>query len=114
MAANEEVMKQMDEAAGQADVEFQKNFDKWTAKDVAAWWTAWYLNPDFALGRGIRRTMPDFFFLKKLDRRHRYALAFFVEKATASFVSVLAPNAKYGLKRGIKGWGAYLSARAKK
>ena len=54
-------------------------------------------NPDFALGRGIRRTMPDFFVLKRLDRSHRYALAFFVEKVLASFVSVLTPNAKSGL-----------------
>jgi hypothetical protein len=54
------------------------------------------LNPEFALGRGIRRTMPDFFFLKKFARSPRYALTFFVEKVSASFVSALAPNAKSG------------------
>ena len=59
------------------------------------------LNPKFALGRGIRRTMRDFFFLKKLDRSHRYALTFFVEKISALFVSVLAPNAKFGLNTKI-------------
>ena len=42
--------------------------------------------------------MRDFFLLKKFDRSHRYALTFFVEKISALFVSVLAPNAKFGLK----------------
>src|SRR3989339_1181838 len=56
------------------------------------------LNPEFAIGRGIRRTMPDFFFRKKLNRMQRYAFAFFVKKASASFASVLAPIAKSGIK----------------
>jgi len=55
------------------------------------------LNPEFAIGRGIRRTMPDFFFRKKLNRMQRYAFAFFVKKASSSFASVLAPIAKSGL-----------------
>ncbi|MBI2118499.1 MAG: hypothetical protein HYT97_02600 [Elusimicrobia bacterium] len=60
------------------------------------------LNPDFALGRWIRRMMADFFVLKKFDRRQRYALTFFVEKVSPSFVSVLTPNAKSGLKSQAK------------
>jgi hypothetical protein len=59
------------------------------------------LNPDFAIGRGIRRRIRDFFFLKTLNRRHRYAFAFFVEKATGFFLSVLAPIAKSGLNETI-------------
>jgi len=42
--------------------------------------------------------MPDFFFLKKLNRMQRYAFAFFVKNASSSFASVLAPIAKSGLK----------------
>jgi hypothetical protein len=73
------------------------------------------LNPDFALGRGIRRRRPDFFFLKKFGRCPSIDLTFFVEKAAASYVShqrlcrprcrtlcarpVLTPNAKSGLKQ---------------
>jgi len=57
-----------------------------------------YFNPEFAIGRGIRQTMPDFFFRKKLNRMQRYAFAFFVKKASASFASVLAPIAKSGFK----------------
>jgi hypothetical protein len=63
-------------------------------------------NPDFAIGRGIRRRIRDFFFLKTLNRRHRYAFAFFVEKATGFFLSVLAPIAKSGFNlfcEGISG-----------
>jgi hypothetical protein len=79
------------------------------------------LNPDFALGRGIRRRKPDFFFLKKFVRCPYIDLTFFVAveedgvavlmkngasapramgapKVSASFVSVLTPNAKSGLK----------------
>ncbi|OGS24185.1 MAG: hypothetical protein A2314_04170 [Elusimicrobia bacterium RIFOXYB2_FULL_50_12] len=46
--------------------------------------------------------MRDFFFRKKLNRRQRYAFAFFVEKASALFASVLAPIAKSGLNRNIR------------
>ncbi|MBK8574766.1 MAG: outer membrane beta-barrel protein [Elusimicrobia bacterium] len=55
------------------------------------------LNPDFAIGHGIPQKVRDFFFLKTLNRRHRYAFAFFVEKAAGFFISVLAPIAKSGL-----------------
>jgi len=41
------------------------------------------LNPDFALGRGIRRMMPDFSVLKKFVRCLYSALPFFVEKVSA-------------------------------
>ncbi|MBP8005195.1 MAG: hypothetical protein KA044_09165, partial [Elusimicrobia bacterium] len=55
------------------------------------------VNLNFSVGRGIRRTMPDFFFFKKFVRCHRIDLTFFVEKATASFVSVLVPTEKVRL-----------------
>jgi hypothetical protein len=41
--------------------------------------------------------MPDFFFLKKFVRCPGIALTFFVEKASASFVSVLGPTKKFRL-----------------
>jgi|GEM_PF-138509 len=53
-------------------------------------------NPDFALGRGIRQRMPDIFFLKKFVHGTTMAFTFFVETISASFVSVLTPNAKFG------------------
>ncbi len=43
MADNAEMMKQMDEAAAQAEVEFTKNFAGWKAEDVVSWWSRWYL-----------------------------------------------------------------------
>ena len=43
MPANEELMKQMDEAAKQAEEELRSNLDKWSAKDVIGWWAKWYL-----------------------------------------------------------------------
>ena len=57
-------------------------------------------NPDFALGRGIRRMMPEFSVLKKFVRCPKSPSPFFVGKVSAvgsaSFVSVLTPNAKSG------------------
>jgi len=55
------------------------------------------LNPNFALDRGIRRRMPDIFFLKKFVHATSMAFTFCVETASAFFVSVLASNAKSGL-----------------
>ena len=43
MADNADMMKQMDEAAGQAEAEFSKNFIEWKAVDVVGWWSRWYL-----------------------------------------------------------------------
>ena len=43
-AANkEEMMKQMDEAALQAEAELQKNYINWSASDLVAWWSQWYM-----------------------------------------------------------------------
>jgi len=55
-------------------------------------------NPDFAIGRGIRRRRPDIFFLRKFVHGTTMAFTFFVETISASFVSVLTPIAKFGFK----------------
>jgi hypothetical protein len=41
--SKEELMKQMDEAAVSAEAEFNREYINWTARDVVAWWTKWYL-----------------------------------------------------------------------
>ncbi|NLE64395.1 MAG: hypothetical protein GX606_00550 [Elusimicrobia bacterium] len=41
--SKEEQMKQMDEAAAAAEAELNKNYINWTASDVVAWWSVWYL-----------------------------------------------------------------------
>ena len=43
MPADEQVMKQMDEAAAQAKAELLQNAAAWGVGDVAAWWARWYL-----------------------------------------------------------------------
>jgi hypothetical protein len=43
MPANEEAMKEMDQAAGQAANELLQNVEQWAARDVAEWWSKWYL-----------------------------------------------------------------------
>jgi len=43
MPANEEMMKQMDEAAEQAEKELDDNLENWSAKDIVSWWTKWYM-----------------------------------------------------------------------
>jgi hypothetical protein len=43
MPADENIMKRMDEAAAQAQAEFQQNLDNWSVKDLIDWWTKWYL-----------------------------------------------------------------------
>ena len=51
---SEQIMKQMDEAAARAEEELQKNFGKWSAKDVAIWWMTWYLKAGHKrLGRAL-------------------------------------------------------------
>ncbi|MFA6599814.1 MAG: hypothetical protein WC352_07495 [Candidatus Omnitrophota bacterium] len=40
---NEMKMKQMDEAAEAAKKELHKSFADWTARDIVAWWSRWYL-----------------------------------------------------------------------
>jgi transposase len=59
-------------------------------------------NPNFAIGRGIRRRMRDNFFLKKFARSPRYALTFFVDIVSASSVSMLTPIAKCGFNERIR------------
>jgi len=58
-------------------------------------------NPDFAIAHGIRRRRPDVFFLKKFVHATSRACTFFVETASASFVSVLASMAKSGFNKGL-------------
>ena len=43
MPDNAEMMKQMDEAAAQAEAEFYKDGKDWKADDVVTWWSRWYL-----------------------------------------------------------------------
>jgi hypothetical protein len=43
MPANEEMMRQMDEAAEQAEIELDQNLDNWLAKDIISWWFKWYM-----------------------------------------------------------------------
>jgi len=54
------------------------------------------LNPDFAIGRGVRRRKSDIFFLRKFVHGTTMAFTFFVETVEASFISVLTPIAKSG------------------
>jgi hypothetical protein len=43
MADTEDVMKQMDEAAAQAQAELVKSYATWSARDLVTWWSRWYL-----------------------------------------------------------------------
>ena len=43
MPANEEIMRQMDEAAEQAETELDQNLENWSAKEIIAWWSKWYM-----------------------------------------------------------------------
>jgi hypothetical protein len=43
MPVNEEMMRQMDEAAEQAEIELDQNMDNWSAQDVISWWSKWYM-----------------------------------------------------------------------
>ena len=43
--------------------------------------------------------------------RHRYAFAFFVEKVTGFFISVLAPIAKSGFKSEVRVGGLFRGSR---
>jgi hypothetical protein len=42
MADNEQ-LKQMDDAAVLAGEELKKHIDQWSAKDLINWWSLWYL-----------------------------------------------------------------------
>ena len=39
----DEQMKQMDDAAAQAEAELTKNGANWSAKELISWWSRWYL-----------------------------------------------------------------------
>jgi hypothetical protein len=41
--ANEELMREMDQAAGEAKKELLANLDEWKARDLVKWWANWYL-----------------------------------------------------------------------
>ncbi len=43
MPDNDELMKQMDEAALQARAELVKKIETWSAKELIAWWTRSYM-----------------------------------------------------------------------
>ena len=43
MPVNDEMMKQMDEAANQAREEIELSLNNWSAHDVIAWWSKWYM-----------------------------------------------------------------------
>jgi len=43
MPFDEEKAGQFDEEAKKAMAELQENFDTWSARDLGAWWTRWYL-----------------------------------------------------------------------
>jgi hypothetical protein len=43
MPVNEEMMKEMDEAAKKAEEELKQKIDVWTARDLVLWWTNWYM-----------------------------------------------------------------------
>jgi hypothetical protein len=43
MPVDEGLMKQMDDAAAQANAEIEQGIDNLTARDIINWWTKWYL-----------------------------------------------------------------------
>ena len=40
---NEDVMRQMNEAAEEAKKELLAHLDEWKVRDMAKWWAVWYL-----------------------------------------------------------------------
>ncbi|OGR94527.1 MAG: hypothetical protein A2902_04215 [Elusimicrobia bacterium RIFCSPLOWO2_01_FULL_64_13] len=43
MSETEQMSMRMDDAAAQAEAELRKNFKTWSAENIAAWWSVWYL-----------------------------------------------------------------------
>ena len=43
MPADEQTMRELDEAAAQAKDELLRNLERWDAMDMAVWWKKWYL-----------------------------------------------------------------------
>jgi hypothetical protein len=56
MADREEQVKQMDEAAREAEGELQGKLTQWSAMDLINWWGRWYLKAGHKrLGRALVR-----------------------------------------------------------
>jgi hypothetical protein len=43
MPADEGLMRQMDDAAAQAQTELEQNIDNLSARDIISWWSKWYM-----------------------------------------------------------------------
>ena len=43
MPADEGLMRQMDEAAAQAQTELEQNIENLSARDMISWWSKWYM-----------------------------------------------------------------------
>jgi len=43
MPADEGLMRQMDDAAAQAQTEIEQNIDNLSARDIIIWWSKWYM-----------------------------------------------------------------------
>jgi len=43
MPADEGLMRQMDDAAAQAQTELEQNIDNLSARDMIRWWSKWYM-----------------------------------------------------------------------
>jgi hypothetical protein len=43
MPADEGLMRQMDDAAAQAQTELEQNIDNLSARDIIIWWSKWYM-----------------------------------------------------------------------
>ena len=41
MALDQKTTKRLDDAAKSARVDFESNWDHWSARDVAVWWNKW-------------------------------------------------------------------------
>ena len=43
MPTDEGLMRQMDDAAAQAQTEVEQNIDNLSARDIIRWWSKWYM-----------------------------------------------------------------------
>lgn len=43
MPVDEGLMRQMDEAAAQAQTELEQNIENLSARDMISWWSKWYM-----------------------------------------------------------------------
>lgn len=52
--SKDQIMKEMDDAGKEAQVELLKNFKNWSATDMAHWWKRWYMKAGHKrLGRSL-------------------------------------------------------------